>query len=228
MPGLQDLYFIVLTLAVYIAARRLYLRFPRPWLNIVIISCATLIILFLACGISYSEYRPARNIMTASLGPATVGLALPLYRYRRILQKYALSIVVSVAVGAFITMLLAAFAAKLAGLPWNIVISIMPKGVSIPFAVEIARMYDGIPALSATFVVATGTLGAPLGVWLLARARINDPTARGLALGTLSHAQGVALSIMENEQQGAMAGLAMILAGIFTAAFAPLAVWLLR
>ena len=227
MPSLQTFSFIVLTLIIYVAARRLYLRFPRPYFNIVIISCATLIALFIACDIPYRDYVPARNIMTASLGPATVGLALPLYRYRRILRQYAVSILVSVAVGAFVTMLLAGFAAKLADLPWNIVISILPKGVSIPFAVEIARMYEGIPALSATFVVATGTLGAPLGVWLLARARISDPMACGLALGTTSHAQGVALSLMENEQQGAMAGLAMILAGIFTAAFAPLVVWLL-
>ncbi|MCL2122583.1 MAG: LrgB family protein, partial [Desulfovibrionaceae bacterium] len=53
------------------------------------------------------------------------------------------------------------------------------------------------------------------------QARISDPLARGLALGTVAHAQGTALSLMESPQQGAMSGLAMILAGLFTAALAP-------
>jgi putative effector of murein hydrolase len=89
-------------------------------------------------------------------------------------------------------------------------------------------VYDGIPALSAAFVAATGTCMGPLGVVLLTWARISNPVARGLALGTVAHAQGVALSLEENPQQGAMAGLAMILAGIITAGLAPLVFRLLQ
>ena len=59
-------------------------------------------------------------------------------------------------------------------------------------------------------------------------ARVNSPFARGLTLGTISHAQGTAAALQEGEEAGAMAGLAMILAGILTAAFAPPVVWLLR
>jgi putative effector of murein hydrolase len=105
--------------------------------------------------------------------------------------------------------------------------SILPKGITIPFAVEIARLYGGIPPLATAFVVATGTLGSLLGGWLLNAARVTDPVARGLALGTVSHGQGTATALMEGEQQGAMAGLAMILAGILTVGFAPGVVWLL-
>jgi putative effector of murein hydrolase len=119
-------------------------------------------------------------------------------------------------------MILSGLICKYAGLPWDVVVSMVPKGASIPFAIEVARVYDGIPALSAAFVAATGTGMGPLGLVLLTRARISDPMARGLALGTVAHAQGTALSLMESQQQGAMSGLAMILAGIFTAGLAPL------
>ena len=218
----------VVTVLVYLGIRRLYLRYNHPLLNVVGLSAGVIIGLLLVCDIPYAAYAPAKDVMTTLLGPATVALAVPLYRHRRLLRAYGPAILASVAGGSLLAMLSAGYAAKVGGLPHKVVVSILPKGVSIPFAVEIARIYDGIPALSAAFVVATGTLGSLIGGWLLTRAGIGHPVARGLALGTTSHAQGTATALMEGEQQGAMAGLAMILAGILTAVFAPLAVWLLN
>jgi len=215
------------TVLVYLGIRRLSLRFNHPLLNVVALSAGVIIGLLVACDIPYAAYVPAKDAMTMLLGPATVALAVPLYRHRRLLYVYGPAILTSVAAGSLLAMLSAGYAAKVGGLPQAVVVSILPKGVSIPFAVEIARIYNGIPALSAAFVVATGTLGSLLGGWLLTRVGITHPVARGLALGTTSHAQGTATALLEGEQQGAMAGLAMILAGMLTAAFAPLGVWLL-
>lgn len=218
---------IVATVAAYIIIRKLYVRYTHPLLNVVVLSAAIIIALLIVFDISYAEYGPAKDIMTLLLGPATVGLAVPLYRYRKLLRQAAGTIAGSVAAGALVAMVSAAMIAQFGGLPQDVVISIMPKGVSIPFAVEIAEMYGGIPALAAAFVVATGTLGSLLGVWTLDRFRIQSPLGRGLALGTVSHAQGTAAALMEGELQGAMAGLAMILAGIITALLSPLTVRLL-
>lgn len=228
MQQIATLVYIILTLAAYIAIRRLYLKYTHPLLNVVVLSAALVIAVLVAGGIPYESYVPAKDIMTILLGPATVGLALPLYRYRYLLRQYAAAIVSSVAVGSLLAMFLAGFIAKLGGLPEDVVMSILPKGVSIPFAIEVAKMYDGIPALAAAFVVATGTLGSLVGTWALTFFGIQNPMARGLALGTVSHAQGTAAAMMEGEQQGAMGGLALILAGILTAAFSPLVVWVLR
>jgi len=218
---------IAATLSAYIVIRKLYVRYNHPLLNVVVLSAAVIIALLLMFDISYAEYGPAKDIMTLLLGPATVGLAVPLYRYRNLLRQAAGIIVGSVAAGALVAMTSAALISEFGGLPQDVVVSIIPKGVSIPFAVEIAEMYGGIPALAAAFVVATGTLGSLLGVWTLDRFKIRAPLARGLALGTVSHAQGTAVALMEGELQGAMAGLAMILAGIITALFSPLIVRLL-
>ena len=218
----QHIWMITLTVALYLLTRHIYLRCKaHPLLNVVIWSAAALIAIFVACDIPYSDYVPAKDFMTAPLGPATVGLAVPLYRYRRLLRSRGAAIVAAVAAGTLLSMLLSGLLCQYAGLPWDVVVSMVPKGASIPFAVEIARVYDGIPALSAAFVAATGTGMGPLGLVLLTQARIRDPLARGLALGTVAHAQGTALSLLESPQQGAMAGLAMILAGIFTALLAP-------
>ena len=77
-------------------------------------------------------------------------------------------------------------------------------------------------------MVATGTLGSLMGLWGLNVIRIKDPFARGLTMGTISHAQGTAVALQEGQEQGAMGGLAMILAGILTAALAPVAVWIVQ
>lgn len=228
MQQIATLLYILLTLAAYAVIRRLYLRYTHPLLNVVVLSAAIVIAVLVAGDIPYESYVPAKDIMTILLGPATVGLALPLYRYRHLLRQYAAAIVSSVALGSLLAMFLAGLIAKLGGLPEDVVMSILPKGVSIPFAIEVAKMFDGIPALAAAFVVATGTLGSLVGTWSLTAFGIQNPMARGLALGTVSHAQGTAAAMMEGEQQGAMGGLALILAGILTAAFSPLVVWVLR
>lgn len=217
---------IALTLAAYLATRRLYLRYKHPLLNVVALTAATVITALVLLDIPYQAFVPAKNIMTWLLGPATVGLAVPLYRHRELLRRHGPAIVASVGLGALLAMVSASLIARAGGLPRDVVMSILPKGVTIPFAVEIAQIYGGIPPLTAAFVVATGTLGSLMGGWLLNLARVADPVARGLALGTVSHGQGTATALMEGERQGAMAGLAMILAGILTALMAPVAVWL--
>lgn len=218
---------ILLTLIVYWFFRRVYLHFKHPLLNIVILSAAFLIALLHVLDLPFSFYEPSKNAMTFLLGPATVGLAVPLYRYRLLLRQNLLPILTSVAVGACLAMLLASVIALIGGLPYDVVMSIIPKGVSIPFAVEVATAHGGVAPLAAAFVVATGTSGSLIGIWLLDFLRIGSPMARGLALGTMAHAQGTATALMEGEEQGAMAGLAMILAGILTAALAPAIIWLL-
>ena len=219
---------IALTLAAYAVFRRLYLRHnAHPLLNVVILSSAAVAGVILALNIPLDTYAQGRDIMTFPLGPATVGLAVPLYRCRKLIGQYALAIAASVACGSLLAMLSAGLIARWGGLPREVVMSIIPKGVSIPFAVEIASLSGGIPPLAAAFVVATGTLGGLIGAPLLTRLRITDPVARGLSLGTAAHAQGTAAALMEGQLPGSMAGLAMILAGMFTAACAPLAVWLL-
>ena len=218
--------FVVLTVAAYLACRRLYLAVNHPLLNVVALSASVVIVVLVACDLPYAVYAPARDVMTGPLGPATVGLAVPLYRHRGLLRSHGPAILASVGAGAFVAMLSAGLIASLGGLPREVVVSILPKGVSIPFAVEVASMYGGIPSLTAAFVVATGTLGSLFGLWGLDVLRIKDPFARGLTMGTISHAQGTAVALQEGEEQGAMGGLAMILAGILTAALAPAAVYI--
>jgi predicted murein hydrolase (TIGR00659 family) len=227
MPQLLIAFTILLTLAAYLVSKALYLRFRHPLLNIVLLGAGIVIATLLVLRLPYQAYLPGREIMTALLGPATVGLAVPLYRQRNLLRRHSPAILAGVGLGSLASMLIAGLVGLLAGLPKEMVLSLLPKSVTIPFAVEIARIHGGSPGLASAFVVATGTLGSVFGGTLLTWAGIRDPVARGLAMGTGAHGQGTAMAFMEGEQQGSMAGLALTLAGVTTAAIAPLMVRLL-
>ena len=218
---------ILLTVGAYLLCKALYLRHPHPLLNIVLLGAGLVIGTLLLLKIPYQAYVPGRQLMTALLGPATVGLAVPLYRHRSLMRRYAPAIVAGVGLGALVSMLVAVFIALAFGLPREIVLSLLPKSVTIPFAVEIAKLQGGSPGLASAFVVATGTLGSVFGAPLLDWVGIRNPVARGLAMGTGAHGQGTAMAFLEGEREGAMAGLAMTLAGMTTAAIAPLVVRLL-
>jgi len=227
MPQLMIAFTILLTLGAYLLCKALYLRHPHPLLNVVLLGAGLVIATLLALRIPYQAYVPGRQLMTALLGPATVGLAVPLYRHRGLMRRYAPAIVAGVGLGALASMLVAVFIALAFGLPREILLSLLPKSVTIPFAVEIARIQGGSPGLASAFVVATGTLGSVFGAPLLNRAGIRNPVARGLAMGTGAHGQGTAMAFQEGEREGSMAGLAMTLSGLTTAAIAPLVVRLL-
>jgi len=229
MPqGLLTLLLVGLTLLSYLFSRFLSERFRHPLLNVVVLGAAGVIAVLLLAGLPYESYAPAQEIMGILLGPATVSLAVPLYRYRRLLVRAAPAILGSVAVGSFISMATASFMAIVLGLPESAVIPIMVKGVSMPFAVELVELYKADPALASVFVMMAGILGAFLGAWTLNAFGLKEPMGRGLALGTIAHAQGIVAALPEGELPGSMAGLAMILTGIFTAVFFPVMIWILK
>lgn len=167
--------------------------------------------------------------MTFLLGPATVALALPLYQNRDILRKSFIPIVVGIACGSVATLTTAVLLAKMNGLDSLIVTSIATKSITAPIAIDIALVTGGDPAIAVAFVVFTGTLGSMIGAGFLNLIKIDDPVARGLAMGVTAHGQGTATILGEGQTQGAMAGVAMALAAIFISLIAPFYIpWLIN
>ena len=227
MQTLIFLFSIVITVVAYLLSRHLYLKYQHPLLNVVLVNTTIVIATLLVCQIPYAQYIPAGKIMSFLLGPATVALAVPLYRNRHLLRCYFIAILVGTISGASLSMLTVGLIARMGGMNKELIVSLLPKSVTLPFAIDIAQIYGGNPALTVAFVVATGTLGSILGPIFLSWMKVIDPVARGLAMGSVAHGQGIAVALQEGEEQGAMAGLAMVLAGIMTTLLAPLFVPLL-
>jgi putative effector of murein hydrolase len=215
------LYGIAVTAGMYALSRRLSRRWPSPFTSPVFFTTSATVAVFLLTKVEFSDYARAKEILTFLLGPATVALAMPLYRNRRLLRANLLPASVGLAAGAIGTMVTAVLLAKAFGLSRTLVASISIKSVTAPVAVELARTIGADGTLTAAFVIMTGMLGVMLGPWLLDRAGIHLPLARGLALGTISHGQGTAQAALESELAGAIASIALGVAAVFTSILAP-------
>ncbi len=218
---------IAVTVAAYALSLSARKRYPSPLTTPVLFSTAFVIAILLGCGISFADYQPAKSIMTFLLGPATVALALPLSKNRQAFYRNLLPAGCGLLAGSLGTMMIAAVIARLLGFAPLVTSSIAIKSVTVPIAVEIARIIKGAPELTAIFVVITGMLGASLGPWLMDRVGISHPISRGLALGTISHGQGTAEAVHESQLSGAIAGVAMALGAVCTSLAAPYLVPLL-
>ena len=212
---------VTLTIFVYQASRGVNSRFPSPLTSPVFLAVVGIMIVLAIPGLDYVPYRRGAEPLIALLGPATAALAIPLYRHREIVVAYFLPAITGMLCGAMATLFAAVVLAAGLGLAPIVVRSIGIKSVTAPIAVELAPLIGGDPALTVALVVATGILGAMLGPWLLDRAGVRDPVARGLALGTVSTGIGTAQAAMEGEIQGAVSGVAMGAAAVAISVIAP-------
>lgn len=223
------LFTILLTIALYVISRKLFLYTKNPVFNPVLLSTAVIMIVLHYAGISFEQYKPGKAVMTFLLGPATVALALPLYQNRSALRQALFPIAAGICFGSLATLTTAVLLAKASGLDPLVIASIAPKSITAPIAIEIALLTGGDPAIAVAFVVFTGTLGSIAGPSFLSWCNIKNPIARGLAMGVTAHGQGTATILQEGALLGAMAGVAMAAAAIFISFLAPFYVpWLVH
>jgi putative effector of murein hydrolase len=219
---------VAVTVGAYVLSRFVAKRYPSVLTTPVFFSTVVTMLVLWPSGVRVSDYEPAKQLMVFLLGPATVSLAVPLYKNRHTLLRNAVPALTGLTVGSLATLLSALFVAKQLGLPEIVRVSLSIKSVTAPIAIELAPIVHAHPTLTTAFVIVTGMIGAMLGPRLMSAAGVHDPLARGLALGTISHGQGAAQAVAEGELQGAAAGIAMSLAAVFTSMVAPILVPLLR
>lgn len=217
------------TLLAYQAAHWLWRRARMtPLLNPVLVSVTLIGGLLTASGVDYRTYFDGAQFVHFLLGPATVALAVPLYRQMRLLMRSAGAILAGLLSGAVTAALSAMGLAWMLGASEQTIRSLAPKSVTAPIAMGISESVGGLPSLTAVMAILTGIIGSAAGVWILDRLKISDERARGLALGTASHGIGTARALQLGEVTGAFSGLAMGLTGLASAIIVPLLVrWLL-
>lgn len=213
---------LLLTLGAYCVGDIIYQRTKWTLLQ-PILTASIMIILFLACfHVPYEVYYKQNHLLNEILPLTAVVLAVPLYRNLHLLKQYALPMLAGIVTGTLVTMVAIIGFGKLMGTDLAVIISMLPKSATNPIAMEVSAIIGGIPSFTVALVVITGMFGGVLGPELLNLFRVKHDVARGIALGSMSHAIGTARAYKENEVQGAMSSLAMAIAGLLTAVLAPL------
>lgn len=219
---------LTLTLCAYVLGYYLYrkCRF-NPLVNPVLIAVLILVSLLLASDTPYSRYFEGAQFVHFMLGPATVALAVPLYRQFHLVRRSALAVGIALGCGSLTAVLSGVGIAWLLGASRETLLSLAPKSVTTPVAMGIAEQIGGLPSLTAVLVILSGITGAVLGTYTLNLVRVKDWRARGLAMGVASHGIGTARAFTVNEVAGAFSSLAMGLNALATAVLVPILMALL-
>jgi predicted murein hydrolase (TIGR00659 family) len=217
------LLFLGLTFAIYALALQISRRTGgHPLANPVLLSVCGLMALLWFARVDYQNYFANVQLIHFLLGPATVALAVPLFRHRQKVRQAALPIIAGVICGSAAGVFTAVAICSAAGIGVALTASLSTKSITAPVAMGIAEQIGGAPSLAAVFAVLTGMMGAAVGPWLLTKCRVRDPLERGMAMGVTSHGQGTARILQESEEAGAFAALAMGLTALGMAVLLPL------
>lgn len=222
----SPLLWLTATLVAYALADQLSRRLGRHALaNPVVIAAALLVGLLTATRTEYRTYFEGAQFVHFLLGPATVALAVPLYRNLDKVREMILPMGAALIAGSVTAAASAVLIAWALGASPQLLASLAPKSVTAPIAMELAKSLGGLPALAAVLVIATGIIGAVAVTPLMNLLGIRDYAARGFAAGVASHGIGTARAFQVNELAGTFAGIAMGLNGALTSLLVGL--WLL-
>lgn len=219
----HSLFAVVLTLIAFQLALMLYRRSGWLVLQPVMIGMLLVVATLTLVGVEYPRYREVAAPIAMLLGPATVALAVPLYRHLRRIRQLFWPIVITLVVGGVLCVALTLAIAWLLGAELPVLMSLAPKSATMPIAMLVAEELGGLASLAAVFVMLTGVIGTALGPLLLRWAGVEHPAARGLSYGINAHAIGTARALEEGDECGAFAALGMSLLGILIALLLPFA-----
>ena len=219
----EPLFWLTLTIGAYLIGDFCYKKSNLfPLLNPVAVSVLLVggVLFFLE--IEYERYFDGAQFIHFLLGPATVSLAIPIYKKWAIITENTKSILVSVFFGSFFAILITYLLSKFLRLEEDIILSLMPRSVTAPIAMGISDLIGGIPSMTAIITILTGILGAAFGSFTLDLIKIQNKSARGFALGLASHGIGTARAMSRDTTAGVFAAVAMGLSGIVTSLLIPL------
>lgn len=214
-------FLLALTFGSFFLAKLLQRKTGWIVLNPILLAIAALICFLKFSGVSYATYQEAGSLIEFWLRPAVVALGVPLYLQLRMIKKQWLPILVSQLVGCVVGLVSVTVIARLLGATPEVVMSLAPKSVTTPIAMEVSTAIGGIPSLTAAVVIVVGLFGAICGFKLLQVGRVGSPIAQGLSMGTASHAVGTSRAMEVSGKYGAYASLGLTLNGILTALLAP-------
>lgn len=186
------------------------------WCNPLLISIIVTILVLLGCGIDYETYQAGAKYLSYLLTPATVCLAIPLYEQFEQLKQNNIAILVGILAGVMTSLVTILALAVILGFDHQEYVTFLPKSITTAIGMDISEELGGIVPITVTVIILTGVLGNVLADGLFRLFRIKEPIARGVALGTSSHAIGTAKAMELGEVEGAMSSLSIVVAGILT------------
>lgn len=206
----------VLSLVAYGMGLLLKKKFKWAVLNPLLISTLCIMAVLLILQIDYAHYYKSAQYISYFLTPATVCLAVPLYQQIELLKKNLKAVIVGITAGVFASLTSIFLLAKLFSLNHEQYVTLLPKSITTAIGMDISAELGGIQTITVAVIIITGILGNILAELVCKVFRLQEPIAKGLAIGTSSHAIGTVKAMEMGEVEGAMSSLAIAVAGLMT------------
>ncbi|WP_028535721.1 LrgB family protein [Paludibacterium yongneupense] len=213
---------LVGTTILYYLCKGHYKRTRQFWCTPLLAAPVIVVALVVVLHIPLPAYFEYTHWLVALLGPATIAFALPIYRQRHMIARYPLTIIAGVVTGLILGLVSNWGYARLFHIPGDIALSLLPRSVSTPFAIQVSAKLGGMPDVTALMVVLTGVIGMLVCEPVYRVTRVKSAHARGAGLGSASHGAGTAKAHELGAQEGVIASLTMIFTGISMVLVAPL------
>jgi predicted murein hydrolase (TIGR00659 family) len=219
----SEVFLLMFAMGTFLFGVYLYKKTKISLLQPLLISMIIIIPFLKVTGIDYPTFFKQTRILNFMLGPGVVALGYVLYEQIEQIRGNVMSILTAVFAGSLVGILSVVLIAKMLGADHILIASLAPKSVTTPIAISLSEKSGGIPALTTAFVVICGIFGGLVGPIILRKLGIKSNIAKGLAMGSASHALGTVRALEMGAVEGAISGLAIGIMGIMTAFLIPFA-----
>ena len=218
----QSQYFgFVISVAAYLFGCWLRDKTRLAILNPLLISAALVIAYLLGVGMDYDTYNKSASYLSWLLTPATVCLAIPLYKQLHLLKEHGAAVAAAISAGVAASAASIFLLCKIMDLSHVHYVTLLPKSITTAIGMGVSEEAGGIVTLTVVSIIITGVSGVIMSEALFKLFKLEEPIARGLALGNGAHAIGTAKALELGEVEGAMSSLAIAVAGLMTVVVVP-------
>ena len=213
---------VFVTLGAYLLGLKIREKTGLALMNPLLIAIALVMLLLRAIHLDYAAYNQSARLVSSLLTPATVCLAVPLYEQLQLLKRHKAAILTGVISGVLTSLVCVLVLAVLFHLDHAAYVTLLPKSITTAIGMGVSEELGGHVSITVAIIIITGILGSVIAEAVCKAFRITEPIARGVAIGTASHAIGTTKAMEMGEVEGAMSSLSIVVAGVLTVAGASL------
>ena len=191
-------------------------KFKFPLLNPLLVSIVFVIGFLVLFRIDYDTYNNGAKYLSYLLTPATVCLAIPLYQQMELLKKNMLAVILGILSGVLASLCSTLIFAFLFGMTHKEYVTMLPKSITTAIGMAVSEELGGIVTITIATIILTGIIGNIIAETVCRIFKIEEPIAKGVAIGSASHAIGTVKAMEMGEIEGAMSSLAIAVAGLIT------------
>ena len=207
---------VMISVAAYEIGVLLKKKFKFAIFNPLLIAIAVIIVILAITGVEYDTYNDGAKYLSYLLTPATVCLAVPLYEQLEILKKNLKAILAGILAGALTSVTSVLILAIPFGLSHEEYVTLLPKSITTAIGMGVSEELGGIVTITVAVIIITGVLGNMFAEVVCRIFRIEEPIAKGIGIGSASHAIGTAKAMELGDIEGAMSSLSIAVSGLIT------------